>query len=142
MYIRKTYLDGKHSMIESIPKVTTSTIGTGHNLHSVTTIRECVFLFLLFGGLGIGHMPVKRQQLVCSFFDSNRCYALCRRNISSHVKDGLTMIFPIVLFSDDFDPSVSLVKANNRAIWIYILTFKNQFSKTSKNGTYLYPCNR
>ena len=56
-------------MIEIIPKVTTSTIGTGYNLHSVTTIRECVFHFLLFGALGIGHMPVKRQQLGRSFFD-------------------------------------------------------------------------
>ena len=36
------------------------------------------------------------------------------------------VIIPFSLFSDDFDPTVSIVTANRKGIWIYTCSFKSQ----------------
>ena len=48
------------------------------------------------------------------------------------------MIIPFTLFSDDFDPTVSIVTANRKGIWIYTCCFKSTLSsKDEISSTYV-----
>ena len=78
-----------------------------------------------------------KSHKVATLFESSRCEQLVKQCFKFMDEDIPTMIFPVVLFSNDFDLSVSLVKANNKGIWMYSITFKTQ-SKTSTNISHTY----
>ena len=136
--IRNTYLRGKHSMLQNISSVPVHTIGCGKNLHSYVSVHDCVKHFLSFGGFGIVELDDRNEIEISSIFNSQRCHECSKSCISlSNHKESL-FILPVVLFTDDFDPSISLVKANKKSIWMYSLTFKNQnMSKTRISHTYI-----
>ena len=134
--LRNTYLRGKNSMLQRIPQVPVKTHGKGKDMHSHVSVEQCLKHFLLFGGTGISNLY--KSQYVSSFFESSRCQKLVDQCLKDINKENPTLIFPVVLFSDDFDPSVSLVKANNKAIWMYSMTFKTQSTThTDISHTYI-----
>ena len=123
--LRRIHLRGKTSMMESIPQVPVKTIGSGKNMHSYVSLKECINHFLLFGGSGVSSAHINDYDSISSIIHSKRCVELMK-NSSLSIQDISNAIFlPFVMFSDDFDPSASLVKANRRGIWIYSCTFKN-----------------
>ena len=135
--LRRTYLRGKSSFLENIPKVKVKTIGKGKNLHTYVSISDCVEHFLLFGGFGIINMRNNSSGPTNNIFDSTRCLENCNRVLSDPKNIDMALILPVVLFSDDFDPSISLVKANKQSIWMYSLSFKSQRKTTAISHTYI-----
>ena len=125
--LRRIHLRGKKSMMELIPQIPVLSIGKGSELHSYVSLKKCIQHFILFGGFGLSHIETEVPCTVSSIFASKRCLDIGREgteNISSTMYN--VNILPFVMFSDDFDPSASLVKANRRGIWVYSCTFKNQ----------------
>ena len=136
--LRNTYLRGKSSMIENIPSVPVQTMGSGKNLHSYVSIADCVKHFLMFGGFGIVELDDNNEHGTKSIFNSVRCHNYSKLCLSSSNQHESLFLLPIVLFTDDFDPSVSLVKSNKKSIWMYSLTFKSQkVSVTPISNTYI-----
>lgn len=134
--LRHIYLLGKKSMIESIPQVPVLTIGKGSELHSYVSIKKYIQHFFLFGGFGMSHLSKQSPHTVTSIYESKRCIHLTNeasRNLLPN-KSNIN-ILPFVIFSDDFDPSASLVKANRRGIWLYSCTFKNQLNNGNEIST-------
>ena len=124
--LRRIHLRGKKSTMESIPQVPVLKLGKGNDLHSYVSIKKCIEHFLLFGGFGIRSMKKESNETTQSIFESRRCTDIFNKVSTIPNERANLNIIPFVMFSDDFDPSASLVKANRRGIWVYSCTFKNQ----------------
>ena len=125
-------------MIKKIPKVPVQVHGSGEDLHSYLSIKDCLKHYLMFGGFGMKEINDDNSGKINTLLESKHCTELCKNVLSPSFYNENTMIFLIVLFSDDFDPSVSLVKANRRSIWTYTLTFKSQIKILQKINIYTY----
>lgn len=136
--LRAMYSDGSNSMKNILPHVKVLTNGYGKDEHSYVSFRDCVNHFILFGGYGVTEVPPDNMSSTSNLITSQHS----RKNIM-YVLENMDeckpmMIIPFTLFSDDFDPTVSIVTANRKGIWIYTCCFKNTFSSNDEvSNTYI-----
>ena len=124
--------------MESIPQVPLMTMGSGKYMHSYVSLKECINHFFLFGGSGVSPANINNNDSISSIIHSKRCVELMNKSSLSIPNITNAIFLPFVMFSDNFDPSASLVKANRRGIWVYSCTFKKIVKdSTEVSSTYI-----
>ena len=134
--LRNTYYDGKHSLKEMIPVPPVTTIvhnsNSSQNIHTYSSLLDCLKVFFAFGK-GIKRLgPIETLQST-SISELDQCQRVVENSRNAFdllVENGEktaqpfeTIVTSFTVFSDDFDPTVSLVKANKNGIWVLQVTF-------------------
>ena len=134
--LRKNYLEGRHSLLANIPPAPISSHYSGKNnvsLHSYCSFMDCLIHFLAFGN-GVKNLHGKDDSglgtdvnnLSDTWASNNIRISVLEKIIKT--SEDIPVVFTYVTtFSDAFDPTVSLVKANRHGVWVYqICFFKKQ----------------
>ena len=126
--IRGTYFKGSNSLRNFIPmpKIVIVKSRNGENVHSYMSILDCVEHFVAFGNSIYDLESEERMKRKKSDCVTNKLDCLRMFEIQKHVegiKNEERINVPVIstaytVFSDDFDPTVSLVKANRNGIWM------------------------
>ena len=124
--IRSIYIDGTNSLKKILPFIKVEMVGVGDDEHSCVSFRDCINHYILFGGYRLKKIQNHKVAYSENMFTSKEF----ERNLNISI-NGLDhyrpmVIIPFSLFSDDFDPTVSIVTANRKGIWIYTCSFKSQ----------------
>jgi len=124
--LRAMYVDGNNSLKKILPNIEVEMDGIGNDEHSYISFRDCIDHYLLFGGYGIKNIP-STKNICCTDLFTSKAFEQNLIISTKGVDDYKPMmIIPFVLFSDDFDPTVSIVTANRKGVWIYTCSFKSQ----------------
>ena len=148
--LRKTYLEGKNSLLENLPTPPISSHYSGKNnqsLHSYCSLMDCLIHFLAFG-TGINNLHGKNDSGLGNSINSlSETWAsnnirisvmenIARKNIRT--SEDIPVVFTYVTtFSDAFDPTVSLVKANRHGVWVYQICFLKTKESKEFDNTYV-----
>ena len=106
--IRAMYVDGNNSLKKILPNIEVEIDGIGHDEHSYISFRDCINDYLLFGGYGIKNISSTKNICCTDLFPSKAFEQnlIISTNGIDHYQPMI--IIPFVLFSDDFDPRISL----------------------------------
>ena len=148
--LRSTYLEGKDSFFQNlpIPPISSYLSGEGESEnHSYCSLLDCLTHFLAFGS-GINNLygketEIKGSTVTClsETWSANEkkihfLENLANGNITS--KNNAPFVYTyLTTFSDAFDPTVSLVKANRHGVWVYQVCFLKSVQSEEFENTYV-----
>ena len=135
--VRKMYTEGATSFKKILPGVPFSPVGSGtsKNLHSYAKVIDCLEHHLSVGNgvFDLNDIPCsKRWKLktdrVTQPSESKRVSEILSEskkviNLSLENEKYPVRVVGISSFSDDFNPTISIIKANVHGIWVYQITF-------------------
>ena len=144
--LRATYTDGKTCFLEQIPLPDIQIKDSDICMSSHTSLLECFKHFLAFGH------GVNEVNLEDTIFDGNKMINVANESRMAHknIKHVLesfevsenSTTYPkfltfFTVFSDGFDPTVSLVKSNRFGIWVLQVCFLRTWQDDESDNTYV-----
>ena len=138
--LRLTYLDGKNSLRNLLPVPNVQIMKSSHDesIHSYASLLDCLEHFLGFGN-GIYYLEQNGNEFngrekISHLSETRRAHDIS--NTKEDTNNILTTGFTV--FSDAFDPTVSLVKANRHGVWVLQVCFlRNQKESMELENTYV-----
>ena len=129
--LRATYSKGINSLKDNLPlpKLTKVYGKSENDTHSYVSLLECLSHFMAFGNsvVELSKTRLKGQHnYVSDLSESKRCIEIENQmsdTIEQNQVEEKSIVTSFTIFSDDFDPTVSLVKANRKGVWLLQVTF-------------------
>ena len=142
--LRRTYWEGHNSMIEKIPLPKVLLIRNDSSTYSHSTLLECFTNFLAFGQ---GIKQIHWDKSVCNFdgtaeishlCDTRMACSMMLEQVVNDVENNIDKFVTFyTTFSDGFDPTVSLVKANRHGVWTLQVSFMKSPDAKEFGNTYV-----
>ena len=126
---RNTYTHGKNSFLTLLPFPEIRSYGNNGEMHSHVDVFDCLSHFLASGAEAdnllaslddsLSKVYEPRQTKRANEIRSQALKIMKDKNLS----ENDVLISYYLTFSDDFDPTVSLVKANRTGVWVNQVSF-------------------
>ena len=144
--LRATYTDGKTCFLEQIPLPDVKIKGLEKGIYSHTSLLDCFTHFLAFGhgvnAIDLENTGFDGKKLINVAYQSrmahkNKKNVLETFNASENLTTYPRFLTFFSVFSNAFDPTVSLVKSNRFGIWVLQVCFIRSWQDDESDNTYV-----